>query len=31
MPYGTSGVGGAGHLAGELFKLVAKANLVHVP
>ena len=31
MPYGTSGVGGAGHLAGELLKLMAKANLVHVP
>lgn len=31
MPYGTSGVGGAGHLAGELFKLLAKADLVHVP
>jgi len=31
MPYGTSGVGGAGHLAGELFKMVAKVNLVHVP
>ena len=31
MPYGSSGIGGAGHLAGELFKLMAKANLVHVP
>jgi tripartite-type tricarboxylate transporter receptor subunit TctC len=31
MPYGTSGVGSAGHLAGELFKLVAKADLTHVP
>jgi len=31
MPYGTSGIGGAGHLAGELFKLMSKANLVHVP
>jgi tripartite-type tricarboxylate transporter receptor subunit TctC len=31
MPYGTSGVGSAGHLAGELFKMMAKANLVHVP
>jgi tripartite-type tricarboxylate transporter receptor subunit TctC len=30
LPYGSSGIGGAGHLAGELFKLVAKANLVHV-
>jgi tripartite-type tricarboxylate transporter receptor subunit TctC len=31
MPYGTSGIGSAGHLAGELFKMMAKANLVHVP
>jgi tripartite-type tricarboxylate transporter receptor subunit TctC len=31
MPYGTSGVGGAGHLAGELFRMMAKVNLVHVP
>jgi tripartite-type tricarboxylate transporter receptor subunit TctC len=31
MPYGTSGIGGAGHLAGELFRIEAKANLVHVP
>lgn len=31
MPYGSSGIGGAGHLAGELLKLMAKANLVHVP
>lgn len=31
MPYGTSGIGGAGHLAGELFRIVAKTNLVHVP
>lgn len=31
MPYGTAGVGSAGHLAGELFKMMAKANLVHVP
>ncbi len=31
LAYGTSGIGGAGHLAGELFRLVAKANLVHVP
>jgi tripartite-type tricarboxylate transporter receptor subunit TctC len=30
LPYGSSGIGGAGHLAGELFKLMAKANLVHV-
>jgi tripartite-type tricarboxylate transporter receptor subunit TctC len=31
IAYGTSGVGSAGHLAGELFHLTAKANLVHVP
>ena len=31
LAYGTSGIGGAGHLAGELFRLMAKANLVHVP
>ncbi len=31
MPYATSGIGGAGHLAGELLKLVSGANLVHVP
>jgi tripartite-type tricarboxylate transporter receptor subunit TctC len=31
IAYGTSGVGSAGHLAGELFRLMAKANLVHVP
>ena len=31
MPYATSGIGGAGHLAGELMKLMGKANLVHVP
>jgi len=31
MPYGSAGVGSAGHLAGELFKLMAKANVVHVP
>ena len=31
IPYGTSGVGSAGHLAGELFRLTAKANLIHVP
>ena len=31
MTYVTSGIGGAGHLAGELFKIVAKADLTHVP
>ncbi|HEX5612511.1 MAG TPA: tripartite tricarboxylate transporter substrate binding protein [Burkholderiales bacterium] len=29
--YGSSGIGGAGHLAAELFRLMAKVNLVHVP
>jgi tripartite-type tricarboxylate transporter receptor subunit TctC len=31
IAYGTSGVGSAGHLAGELFRLTAKVNLTHVP
>jgi tripartite-type tricarboxylate transporter receptor subunit TctC len=31
IAYGTSGVGSAGNLAGELFRLTAKTNLVHVP
>jgi len=31
VTYASSGIGGAGHLAGELLKEVAKANLVHVP
>ena len=31
IAYGTSGVGSAGHLAGELFRLISKANLTHVP
>jgi tripartite-type tricarboxylate transporter receptor subunit TctC len=31
LSYGTSGVGGAGHLAGELFKTVTRTDLVHVP
>lgn len=29
--YASSGPGGSGHLAGELFRLVTKTNLVHVP
>ena len=29
--YGSSGIGGAGHLAGELMKMMAKVDLVHVP
>jgi tripartite-type tricarboxylate transporter receptor subunit TctC len=31
VPYGTSGVGGTPHIAGELLKLRTGANLVHVP
>jgi tripartite-type tricarboxylate transporter receptor subunit TctC len=31
IAYGTSGIGGAGHLAGELFRTMAKANITHVP
>jgi len=31
VTYGSSGIGGAGHLAGELFKLMAKIDIVHVP
>ena len=31
VTYASSGIGGAGHLAGELLKNVAKVNLVHVP
>ena len=29
--YASSGPGGSGHMAGELFKLVAGVNLVHIP
>ena len=29
--YASSGPGGSGHMAGELFKMVTKTNLVHVP
>ena len=29
--YASSGPGGSGHLAGELFKLVTNINIVHVP
>ena len=29
--YGSSGIGGAGHLAGELLKMMAKIDSVHVP
>ena len=31
LSYGTSGTGGTPHIAGELFKQRAGANLVHVP
>lgn len=29
--YGTSGIGGVGHLAGEQFKAIAGVNITHVP
>ena len=31
LAYGSSGVGGAGHLAGALFQSMAKVSLLHVP
>lgn len=31
ITYASSGVGGAGHLSGELLKTMAKVDLVHVP
>ncbi len=31
LNYGSAGVGGGVHLAGELFNLMAKVNIVHVP
>lgn len=31
ITYGTSGVGGAGHLTGELFQATTKIKMVHVP
>ncbi len=31
ITYGSSGIGGAGHLSGELFRMMAKVNVVHVP
>jgi tripartite-type tricarboxylate transporter receptor subunit TctC len=31
LTYGSSGIGGAGHLAGELLKIMAKIDIVHVP
>jgi tripartite-type tricarboxylate transporter receptor subunit TctC len=31
ITYGSSGIGGAGHLAGELLKAMANVDIVHVP
>jgi len=31
VTYASSGIGGAGHLAGELLKMMAKIDIVHVP
>ena len=31
LRYGSSGIGSANHMAGELLKLVAKVNIAHVP
>jgi tripartite-type tricarboxylate transporter receptor subunit TctC len=31
LNYGSSGIGNAGHLAGELFRIYAKIDFVHVP
>lgn len=31
LSYGSAGVGGANHLAGELFKIMADVDIVHVP
>jgi len=31
LTFGSSGAGGAPHMAGELFKSLAKVNMVHVP
>jgi tripartite-type tricarboxylate transporter receptor subunit TctC len=31
LTYGSSGIGGAGHLSGELFRMMSRANIVHVP
>lgn len=31
LNFGSAGTGGLGHLAGELFKLETKTNIVHVP
>jgi tripartite-type tricarboxylate transporter receptor subunit TctC len=31
VTYGSSGIGGIGHLAGELLRMMAKVDIVHVP
>ncbi len=31
LTYGSSGIGGAGHLSGELFRMMSSVNIVHVP
>src|SRR5256885_6692528 len=31
VTYASSGIGGAGHLAGELLKMMAQIDIVHVP
>ncbi|MGH8666042.1 MAG: tripartite tricarboxylate transporter substrate-binding protein, partial [Burkholderiales bacterium] len=31
LDYASSGIGGSGHLAGELFKSVTKISMVHIP
>src|SRR5205823_9265483 len=31
LTYASSGIGGAGHLAGELLKMMARIDIVHVP
>ncbi|MPZ44599.1 MAG: tripartite tricarboxylate transporter substrate binding protein [Betaproteobacteria bacterium] len=31
LQYGSSGIGGSNHLAGEMFKSAAKVDIVHVP
>ncbi|MDH4189676.1 MAG: tripartite tricarboxylate transporter substrate binding protein [Betaproteobacteria bacterium] len=31
VTYGSSGIGGAGHLAGALFRMIGQVDIVHVP
>jgi tripartite-type tricarboxylate transporter receptor subunit TctC len=31
LTYGSSGIGGAGHLSGELLRMMSKVSIVHVP